>query len=36
MGFRSEAVKSIEVFVDTANERVLVLDGRVQVTITLR
>ena len=36
IGVKSEALRSIEVFVDTANERVLVLDGRVQVTITLR
>ena len=33
---KSDAARAIEVFVDTANERVLVLDGRVRVTITLR
>lgn len=36
VGKKSKETKSIEVLVDTANERVLVLDGRVQVTITFR
>ena len=35
VGAKLENSKAIEVFVDTMNERVLVVDGRVRVTITL-